>query len=280
MGQKTRWPEDGVAHDTGRLYWGMWLCDCDECTEVCRRSPEVLLVIKGSSSRDVITARQYVKYGPEALVTSGYVREVFVADQWRGRFPPRRAAGDQPAQAWVGHTRSLHECLLLDALAKGDLPRPVSLSMGCPCGGNPFVCTHLAGARDLATALQKAFASQSLADVEPVLAPQVLWRMPKSPDAELSRTEALSRLRVVWDEGFTVVADVIVNPESIHLGLEVDCNGRITPFVVQFVAEEAVVTEIFGPAARPFAPIPDPECATPRPQSQGEQRSIQGSVRW
>lgn len=239
------------------------LCDCDECTEVCRRSPQVLLVIKGSVSRDVIAARPYVKYGPDALVTPGYVREVFVADQWRRRLPPRRASGDQAAEAWVGHTRSLHECLLLDALAKGSLPRPVSLSMECPCCDNPFACKHLSGTRDLATALQKAFASQSVADIEPVLAPEVLWRMPKSPAAELSRSEAHSRLRVVWVEGFSVVANVIVDPESIQLGLEVACNGRITRFVVEFVAEEGVVTEIVGPAARPFAPIPEPGCATP-----------------
>jgi hypothetical protein len=57
---------------------------------------------------------------------------------------------------------------------------------------------------------------------------------------------------------------VMIDPESVRLGFEVEGNGRTTQFLVQLVVEEAVVTEIVGPAIRRFAPIPDPECATPR----------------
>jgi hypothetical protein len=203
---------------------------------------------------------------------------VFVADQWRGRFPPRRAA-DGPPAGRIGHTRSLHECRLLDLLAQGNLPRPSSLSMVCACGDNPFGCAQLAGMRDLAAALEKAFASQSFADLEPAVAPQVLWRMPGSPDAELPRSEVLSRLQIVCDEGLTELAEVMISPESIHLGFEITANGRVTQLVIQFVAEDAVVTEIFGPCVRQFAPIPDPVCATRRPPPTEERRANRGGER-
>jgi hypothetical protein len=69
----------GVAHDTGVLTWGMWLCDCRRCRELCRASPDTLLVIKGSHERKIVTAGEVADANPEELIEDGYVREVFVA---------------------------------------------------------------------------------------------------------------------------------------------------------------------------------------------------------
>jgi hypothetical protein len=87
------WPEMGIAHESGTLVWGMWVCDCAVCRDICRRSPEVLLVIKGSAERRIVTAGMVADAGPEELIEEGYVREVFVAeDQPRRRRKRRRPA--------------------------------------------------------------------------------------------------------------------------------------------------------------------------------------------
>ncbi|HYR62580.1 MAG TPA: hypothetical protein VET24_08125 [Actinomycetota bacterium] len=85
-------PEIGVAHDTGRLCWGMWVCDCAICRDICRASPEVLLVIKGSAERRVVTAGMVADASADELIEEGYVREVFVAEEQPSRRrskPPR-----------------------------------------------------------------------------------------------------------------------------------------------------------------------------------------------
>src|SRR5260370_7548573 len=52
-GDEEELTELGLAHDTGRLCWGMWVCDCARCRALCRQSPDVLLVIKGSDERRI-----------------------------------------------------------------------------------------------------------------------------------------------------------------------------------------------------------------------------------
>jgi hypothetical protein len=83
-------PDHGVAHDTGRLYWGMWVCDCARCRAICRQSPDVLLVIKGSSERRIVTAGMVADAGADELLEEGYVREVFVAQEQPRRRGSRR----------------------------------------------------------------------------------------------------------------------------------------------------------------------------------------------
>jgi hypothetical protein len=77
-------PTVGLAHDSGSLVWGMWLCDCPVCRDLCRASPETLLVIKGSSEVRVVTAGLVADAGAEELLESGWVREVFVARRQLG----------------------------------------------------------------------------------------------------------------------------------------------------------------------------------------------------
>lgn len=81
-------PPMGLAHESGQPVWGMWVCDCEACRDICRRSPEVLLVIKGSAERRIVTAGMVADAGPEELIEEGYVREVFVA-----RDQPQRRQG-------------------------------------------------------------------------------------------------------------------------------------------------------------------------------------------
>lgn len=77
-------PEMGVAHETGSLTWGTWVCDCAVCRDICRGSPQVLLVIKGSSERRVVTAGMVADAGADELIEDGHVREVFVAREQPG----------------------------------------------------------------------------------------------------------------------------------------------------------------------------------------------------
>lgn len=76
MGER---PEVGLAHESGVLAWGMWLCDCRVCRDLCRASPDTLVVIKGSHERRIVTAGMVADANPEELIEVGYVREVFVA---------------------------------------------------------------------------------------------------------------------------------------------------------------------------------------------------------
>lgn len=71
----------GIAHETGTLVWGMWVCDCEECRQVCLDFPEVLLVIKSGEARTPVLAGKLAQSTAEAFLTSptDYVREVFVA---------------------------------------------------------------------------------------------------------------------------------------------------------------------------------------------------------
>jgi hypothetical protein len=84
--------EIGVAHESGSLAWGTWVCDCAVCRDICRRSPNVLLVIKGSIERRVVTAGMVADAGAEELIEQGYVREVYVAQEQ----PRRRRTGRRP----------------------------------------------------------------------------------------------------------------------------------------------------------------------------------------
>lgn len=72
--EENRW-----AHSSGRLEWGMWMCGCDACREVCRRLPGVLMVIKGSHERRFVNAGQLADGDPEEFLADGWVREIFVA---------------------------------------------------------------------------------------------------------------------------------------------------------------------------------------------------------
>jgi len=83
-------PDYGLAHETGRLCWGMWVCDCARCRAICRESPDVLLVIKGSEERRIVTAGMVADAGADELLEEGYVREVFVAEEQPRRRPRRR----------------------------------------------------------------------------------------------------------------------------------------------------------------------------------------------
>jgi hypothetical protein len=71
----------GVAHDTGSLTWGTWVCDCEACRQVCLDFPEVLLVIKSGEARTPVKAGKLAASSAEAFLASptDYVREVFVA---------------------------------------------------------------------------------------------------------------------------------------------------------------------------------------------------------
>ena len=82
--------ELGLAHETGRLCWGMWVCDCARCRALCRQSPDVLLVIKGSAERRIVTAGMVADAGADELLEEGYGREVFVAQEQPRRRPRRR----------------------------------------------------------------------------------------------------------------------------------------------------------------------------------------------
>ena len=79
--EEEEWRDHGIAHDTGRLCWGMWVCDCERCRALCRQSPDVLLVIKGSDERRIVTAGMVADAGADELLEEGYVREVFVAQE-------------------------------------------------------------------------------------------------------------------------------------------------------------------------------------------------------
>lgn len=93
METNREWAEMGLAHDTGRLSWGMWVCDCARCRDICRAAPEVLLVIKGSSERRVVTAGMVADAGADELLEEGYVREVFVAQEQASRSRSRGLLG-------------------------------------------------------------------------------------------------------------------------------------------------------------------------------------------
>jgi cytochrome b len=91
-GEDEELTELGLAHDTGRLCWGMWVCDCARCRALCRQSPDVLLVIKGSNERRIVTAGMVADAGADELLEEGYVREVFVAQEQPRRRGSRRRA--------------------------------------------------------------------------------------------------------------------------------------------------------------------------------------------
>lgn len=74
-------PEGGLAHESGVLAWGMWLCDCRVCRDLCRASPHTLVVIQGSHQRRIVTAGMVADASAEELIEVGYVREVFVAER-------------------------------------------------------------------------------------------------------------------------------------------------------------------------------------------------------
>ena len=88
--EEEEWRDHGLAHDTGRLCWGMWVCDCAHCRAICRESPDVLLVIKGSAERRIVTAGMVADAGADELLEEGYVREVFVAQEQPRRRTRRR----------------------------------------------------------------------------------------------------------------------------------------------------------------------------------------------
>ena len=70
-----------IAHETGKLTWGTWVCDCDKCRQICLYNPMVLLVIKSSEARIAVPAGKLAQHTAEHFLTSptDYVREVFVA---------------------------------------------------------------------------------------------------------------------------------------------------------------------------------------------------------
>ncbi|HLI57189.1 MAG TPA: hypothetical protein VKY26_09205 [Actinomycetota bacterium] len=71
--------ENRWAHATGRLEWRTWLCGCTNCREVCRRQPDVLLVIKGTHERPFVNAGQLADGYAEEFLSEGSVLEVYVA---------------------------------------------------------------------------------------------------------------------------------------------------------------------------------------------------------
>jgi len=75
-----------VAHETGSLTWGTWVCDCDACRQVCLDNPGVLLVIKSGEARTPVMAGNLARSHAESFLSpTDYVREVFVAqDQPEG----------------------------------------------------------------------------------------------------------------------------------------------------------------------------------------------------
>jgi hypothetical protein len=70
-----------LAHETGKLTWGTWLCGCEGCRQACWDFPDVLLVVKSSEDRIPVLAGKLAESTAEAFLISptDYVREVFVA---------------------------------------------------------------------------------------------------------------------------------------------------------------------------------------------------------
>ena len=62
------------------------------CRALRRQSPDVLLVIKGSAERRIVTAGMVADAGADELLEEGYVREVFVAQEQ----PRRRGSQRRP----------------------------------------------------------------------------------------------------------------------------------------------------------------------------------------
>jgi len=60
--------EFGLAHEAGTLRWGIWVCDCDRCRQVCLDNPDVVLVIKSSEARIAVTAGRLAALGAEAFL--------------------------------------------------------------------------------------------------------------------------------------------------------------------------------------------------------------------
>jgi len=70
----------GCAHETGKLTWGTWVCDCDKCRQICLYNPMVLLVIKSGEARTPVMAGNLARSHAESFLSpTDYVREVFVA---------------------------------------------------------------------------------------------------------------------------------------------------------------------------------------------------------
>jgi hypothetical protein len=69
-----------IAHETGKLTWGTWVCDCDKCRQICLYNPMVLLVIKSGEARTPVMAGNLARSHAESFLSpTAYVREVFVA---------------------------------------------------------------------------------------------------------------------------------------------------------------------------------------------------------
>jgi hypothetical protein len=68
-----------IAHDSGELRPGTWICDCMACEDVLRANPETPMVLKGGSGRYSLSAGELVRYGADVIAAAhgDYVREVW-----------------------------------------------------------------------------------------------------------------------------------------------------------------------------------------------------------
>ena len=106
-----------LAHEQPHreLTFGAWLCDCDLCFEVLRRSliarPDLRLVLKSAMDRAVFRADTVLEIRDSGepleslLIEAGdWLREVFVAQD---PVPTRRRTTAAPAKAKKPHLRLL-----------------------------------------------------------------------------------------------------------------------------------------------------------------------------
>jgi hypothetical protein len=67
-----------LAHETGDLRPGIWLCDCDKCRAIAAASPATVLVVKGEKDRYTITAGDLPRLPRIMLSWHDRVREIWV----------------------------------------------------------------------------------------------------------------------------------------------------------------------------------------------------------
>ena len=69
-----------IAHDTGRLDPGTWLCSCRACITLAANAPEdVLVVLKCETKPRMVIPAYALADAPADVIAGDYVREVWVA---------------------------------------------------------------------------------------------------------------------------------------------------------------------------------------------------------